>query len=141
MYVDAVGTLPPVGMSMLSVKRMPPDFAIPHFTFGSLSRKMSPDHAMLAARSPFASMISPSVSPIEFHTPTLPFSFGSVRSCVTVVTGPVTSWFHAMPSMPENHGSVYSRFGSNGGLACVEMRFEKFGMRLLSSFSAQPLLR
>jgi hypothetical protein len=43
--------------------------------------------------------------------------------------------------MPENHGSVYSRFGSKGGLACVEMRFEMFGMRFLSSFSAQSFER
>ena len=88
-----------------------------------------------------SSMMSPSVSPMEFHTPTLPLSFGSVRSCVTVVTGPVTSSFHAMPSMPENHGSVYSRFGSKGGLACAAMRLEMFGMSSLSSFSAQSLFR
>ena len=78
------------------------------------------------------------MSPIEFQTPTLPLSFGSVRSCVTVVTGSVIFSFHAMPSIPENHGSVYSRFGSNRGLACASMRFAKFGMRLLSSFCAQP---
>ena len=41
---------------------------------------------------------------MEFQTPTLPFSFGSSRSCVTVVTGPVSSSFHAMPSIPENQG-------------------------------------
>ena len=43
--------------------------------------------------------------------------------------------------MPENHGNVYSRFGSNGGLACTSMRLEMFGMRLLSNFSAQSLSR
>ena len=54
---------------------------------------------------------------MEFQTPTLPLSFGSSKSCVTVVTGPVSSSFHAMPSMPESHGSENSRFGSNGGCA------------------------
>ena len=83
-------------------------------------------------------MTRPSVSPIEFQTPTLPLNFGSVRSCVTVVTGPVSSSFQAIPSIPENQGRVYSRFGSKGGLACASMRFAKFGMRSLSSFSAQP---
>ena len=58
-----------------------------------------------------------------------------------MVTGPVTSSFQAIPSIPENQGSVNSRFGSNGGLACASMRFEMFGMRLLSSFSAQSLSR
>ena len=68
-----------------------------------------------AGSSPFSSMISPSVSPIEFQTPILPFSFGSSSSCLTEVTGPVTSSFQAMPSMPESQGSEYSRSGSNGG--------------------------
>ena len=40
---------------MLSVQMIPPFSAIPHFTFGTWSAKMSPDHAMLAARSPVAS--------------------------------------------------------------------------------------
>ena len=53
--------------------------------------------------------------------------------------GSVIFSFHAIPSIPENQGSVYSRFGSNPGLACASMRFAMFGMRVLSSFCAQPL--
>ncbi len=52
MYVEAVGTLPPVGMSMLSVQMIPPALGITHFSFGSPRFTMSPDQAMLAARSP-----------------------------------------------------------------------------------------
>ncbi len=59
-----------------------------------------------AGSSPFSSITRPSVSPIWFQTPTLPFRLGSSRSCVTLVTGPVTLEFHAIPSIPENHGSV-----------------------------------
>ena len=58
-----------------------------------------------------------------------------------MVTGPVSSSFHAIPSIPENQGSVYSRFGSKGGAACAGMRFVMFGMRFLSSFSAQSFDR
>ena len=59
----------------------------------------------LAGSSPFSRMISPSVSPIEFQTPTLPFSFGSSKSCLTEVTGSVSFSFQPMPSMPEAQGS------------------------------------
>src|SRR4029078_1273028 len=54
MYVDAVGTLPPVGMIMLSVQMIPPLVGSAHFRFGfdESSWKMSPDHAIAAARSP-----------------------------------------------------------------------------------------
>ena len=58
-----------------------------------------------------------------------------------MVTGPVSLSFHAMPSIPENQGSVNSRFVSNGGCSCAGMRFLMLGIRLLSSFSAQSLFR
>jgi hypothetical protein len=54
MYVDAVGTLPPVGISMLSVQMIPPSFGIAHLSFGLSARSwiMSPDHATEAANWP-----------------------------------------------------------------------------------------
>ncbi len=167
MYVEAVGTLPPSGMSMLSVQMIPPFSGMPHLIFGSAevercrrttpcsprgrrwraaarsrcrrtggsgpqswafwitaSARSNASSVTFAGSSPFSSMTRPSVSPIEFHTPTFPFSFGSSRSCVTVVTGPVSSSFHAIPSIPENQGSVYSRFGSKrrGCLRVDEVR-------------------
>jgi hypothetical protein len=53
--------------------------------------------------------------------------------------GPVSFSFHAMPGHPDCHGSEYLRSGSNGGLFCASIRFEKFGIRSLSSSSTQPL--
>ena len=38
MYVDAVETLPPVGMNMLSVQIIPPSFGTAHFSFGLSAR-------------------------------------------------------------------------------------------------------
>ena len=38
MYVDAVATLPPVGISMLSVQIIPPSFGIAHLSFGLSAR-------------------------------------------------------------------------------------------------------
>ncbi len=57
MYVDAVGTLPPVGMSMLSVQIIPPSFGIAHLSFGLSARSWttSPDHATDAANVPVVS--------------------------------------------------------------------------------------
>ena len=57
MYVEAVGTLPPVGMSMLSVQIIPPSFGIAHLSFGlsASSWTTSPDHATDAAKVPFVS--------------------------------------------------------------------------------------
>ena len=55
MYVDAVGTLPPSGMSMLSVQMIPPFSGIGPLELRVLgtSWTTSPDHATHAARSPF----------------------------------------------------------------------------------------
>ena len=85
-------------------------------------------------------MTSPTESAISMSIVTLPLRAGSFSSCSTDSTGPVTSSFQAMPVMPDCQGSEYSRFGSNGGLACASIRLEMFGIRSLSSFSAQPLL-
>ena len=52
----------------------------------------------------------------------------------------MSSSFHAIPVIPDCHGSEYSRLGSNGGLACASTRFSMFGMRLVSSFCTQPSL-
>ena len=53
----SLGTLPPVGMNMLSVQIMPPLSGTAHLSFGlsGTSCTMSPDHATAAARSPCAS--------------------------------------------------------------------------------------
>ena len=68
----------------------------------------------------------------------MPFSIGSSSSWSTdVTTLPFDAFrFVAMPVMPDNHGMLYDRSGSNGGLACAGIRFELLGMRLLSSFSS-----
>jgi hypothetical protein len=39
-----------------------------------------------------------------------------------------------MPLIPDAHGRLYSRSGSNGGCAWASIRLEMFGIRLLSSF-------
>ena len=52
---------------------------------------------------------------------------------------PVTFLFVAMPVMPDCQGMEYSRSGSKLGWRSESCRFLKFGMALLSSFSAQPL--
>ena len=54
MYVEAVGTLPPSGMSMLSVQMIPPLGGTTQWSFGLTRLAMSPDHAIVAARSPRA---------------------------------------------------------------------------------------
>jgi hypothetical protein len=58
-----------------------------------------------------------------------------------VVTGlpPVSFVFVAIPVMPDCHGIEYSRFGSKLGSRSASWRLSKFGIALLSSFSAQPL--
>ena len=58
-----------------------------------------------------------------------------------VVTGlpPVSFVFVAIPVMPDCHGIEYSRFGSKLGCRSASWRLSKFGIALLSSFSAQPL--
>jgi hypothetical protein len=89
--------------------------------------------------SPLSSITSGGVSPMPFSAVTLPFSFGSSNSWVIEVTGPVSFSFHAMPVIPDCHGSEYVRSGSNGGLFCASIRFPMFGIRSLSSFSTQPL--
>ena len=83
-------------------------------------------------------MTSPTESAISISIVTLPLSAGSVRSCSTDSTGPVTSSFHAMPVMPDCHGSEYLRSGSNGGCCCAVIRLDMFGMRSGTSGSAQP---
>ena len=40
MYVDAVGTLPPVGISMLSVQIIPPVSGTAHLSFGLSAREL-----------------------------------------------------------------------------------------------------
>ncbi len=67
-----------------------------------------------------------------------PFSFGSSSSWSIVVTGSVSFAFQAMPVMPDCHGRLYVRSGSQFGCASAGCRFLMFGIALLSSFSVQP---
>ena len=57
MYVDAVKTSPPFGISMLSVQMSPPDSGRfqTRFALSAESWTTSPDHDIAAARSPFES--------------------------------------------------------------------------------------
>ncbi len=57
MYVEAVYTLPPSGISMLSVQSIPPVLGRFHLSPGwsACSWTMSPDHAKHAQMSPLAS--------------------------------------------------------------------------------------
>jgi len=73
-------------------------------------------------------------SGISVRQVTLPLSLGSVRSCSIDVTGPVSFLLKAIPVMPDCHGRLYSRLGSQVGCWSVETRLASFGIALLSFF-------